>query len=284
MNNQSLDQSIDVLAQALKAIASDKTAAFDKPFLDFHAQQGETNYGKGMIFSGHGTTKQFLLTEPDRFVSSENIEVAKDKGFYANGIKVLDSKELGSTVTKSSLREVGRLKGLIVDGSVSIDNYLYYNSDINRLGFGTESPNAALSIAEMGIEVMLGTSETFHGVVGTFASTDFDIVTDNTPRISVKANGDIILGNFNRTPIQVTVNGKLSLGVKTPDPNVDLHVAGAVRLNNKLHMVSELPPTKGNFNKGDIVWNSNPQPRGCIGWVCTRPGDPGEWNPFGTIT
>lgn len=284
MNNQSLDQSIDVLAQALKAIASDKTAAFDKPFLDFHAQQGETNYGKGMIFSGHGTTKQFLLTEPDRFVSSENIEVAKDKGFYANGIKVLDSKELGSTVTKSSLREVGRLKGLIVDGSVSIDNYLYYNSDINRLGFGTESPNAALSVAEMGIEVMLGTSETFHGVVGTFASTDFDIVTDNTPRISVKANGDIILGNFNRTPIQVTVNGKLSLGVKTPDPNVDLHVAGAVRLNNKLHMVSELPPTKGNFNKGDIVWNSNPQPRGCIGWVCTRPGDPGEWNPFGTIT
>jgi len=237
-----------------------------------------------MIFSGHGTTKQFLLTEPDRFVSSENIEVAKDKGFYANGIKVLDSKELGSTVTKSSLREVGRLKGLIVDGSVSIDNYLYYNSDINRLGFGTESPNAALSVAEMGIEVMLGTSETFHGVVGTFASTDFDIVTDNTPRISVKANGDIILGNFNRTPIQVTVNGKLSLGVKTPDPNVDLHVAGAVRLNNKLHMVSELPPTKGNFNKGDIVWNSNPQPRGCIGWVCTRPGDPGEWNPFGTIT
>lgn len=284
MNNQSLDQSIDVLAQALKAIAADKTAAFDKPFLDFHAQQGETNYGKGIIFSGHGTTKQFLLTEPDRFVSSENIEVAKDKGFYANGIKVLDSKELGSTVTKSSLREVGRLKGLIVDGSVSIDNYLYYNSDINRLGFGTESPNAALSVAEMGIEVMLGTSETFHGVVGTFASTDFDIVTDNTPRISVKANGDIILGNFNRTPIQVTVNGKLSLGVKTPDPNVDLHVAGAVRLNNKLHMVSELPPTKGNFNKGDIVWNSNPQPRGCIGWVCTRPGDPGEWNPFGTIT
>lgn len=284
MNNQSLDQSIDVLAQALKAIAADKTAAFDKPFLDFHAQQGETNYGKGMIFSGHGTTKQFLLTEPDRFFSSENIEVAKDRGFYANGLKILDSKELGSSVTKSSLREVGRLKGLIVDGSVSIDNYLYYNSDINRLGFGTEAPNAALSVAEMGIEVMLGTSETFHGVVGTFASTDFDIVTDNTPRISVKANGDIILGNFNRTPIQVTVNGKLSLGVKTPDPNVDLHVAGAVRLNNKLHMVSELPPTKGNFNKGDIVWNSNPQPRGCIGWVCTRPGDPGEWNPFGTIT
>jgi hypothetical protein len=284
MNNQSLDQSIDVLAQALKAIAAEKTAVFDKPFLDFHAQQGETNYGKGIIFSGQGTTKQFLLTEPDRFFSSEHIEVAKDRGFYANGLKVLDSKELGSTVTKSSLREVGRLKGLIVDGSVSIDNYLYYNSDINRLGFGTESPNAALSVAEMGIEVMLGTSEQNHGIVGTYASTDFDIVTDNTSRIAVKANGDVVLGNFNRAPIQVTVNGKLSLGVKTPDPNVDLHVAGAVRLNNKLHMVSDLPPTKGNFNKGDIVWNSNPQPRGCIGWVCTRSGDPGEWNPFGTIT
>ncbi len=284
MNNQSLDQSIDVLAQALKAIAADKTAVFDKPFLDFHAQQGETNYGKGIIFSGQGTTKQFLLTEPDRFFSSENIELAKDKGFLVNGLKVLDSKELGSTVTKSSLREVGRLKGLIVDGSVSIDNYLYYNSSINRLGFGTEAPNAALSVAEMGIEVMLGTSDDAKGMVGTFASTDFNIVTDNTSRITAKANGDIILGNFNRNPIQVLVNGKLSVGVKNPDPNVDLHVAGSVRLNNRLHMNSELPPTNGTFNKGDIVWNSNPQPRGCVGWVCTRSGDPGEWNPFGTIT
>ncbi len=284
MNNQSLDQSIDILAQSLKAIAADKTAAFDKPFLDFHAQQGETNYGKGIIFSGQGTTKQFLLTEPDRFFSSENIELAKEKGFFVNGLKVLDAKELGSTITKSSLREVGRLKGLIVDGSVSIDNYLYYNSDINRLGFGTEAPNAALSVAEMGIEVMLGTDDDAKGMVGTFASTDFNIVTDNTSRITAKANGDIILGNFNRNPIQVSVNGKLAVGVKNPDPNVDLHVAGSVRFNNKLHMNAELPPTKGNFNKGDIIWNSNPQPRGCVGWVCTRSGDPGEWNPFGTIT
>lgn len=283
MNTQSLEQSIDVLSQALKAIASDKTAAFDKPFLDFHAAQGETNFGKGIIFSGQGTTKQFLLTEPDRFFSSENIDLAKDKGFLVNGIKVLDSKELGTTVTKSNLREVGRLKGLIVDGSVSIDNYLYYNSAINRLGFGTEAPNAALSIAEMGIEVMLGTSNDNHGIVGTFASTDFDIVTDNTSRIAIKANGDLVLGNPNRNPIQVTVNGKLSVGVRTPDPNVDLHVAGTVRLNNKLHMVADLPPTRGSFNKGDIVWNANPQPRGCVGWVCTRAGDPGEWNAFGTI-
>ncbi len=283
MENQTLNNSIDVLSQALKQLAADKTATFDKPFLDFHAAQGESNFGKGIIFSGQGTTKQFILTEPDRFFSSENIDLAKDKGFLVNGIKVLDSKELGTTVTKSNLREVGRLRGLIVDGSVSVDNYLYYNSSINRLGLGTEAPNSALSVAEMGIEVMLGTSDESHGIVGTFASTDFDIVTDNTSRISVKANGDIGLGNPNRSPIQVTVNGKLSVGVRTPDPNVDLHVAGAVRLNNKLHMISDLPPMKGTFNKGDIVWNANPQPKGCIGWVCTRAGDPGEWNPFGII-
>ncbi len=284
MNNQSLDQSIDVLSQALKTLAADKAAAFDKPFLDFHANQGETNYGKGIIFSGQGTTKQFLLTEPDRFFSSEHIDLAKEKSYSVHGIKVLDARELGPTVTKSNLREVGRLRGLIVDGSVSVDNYLYYNSSVNRLGLGTENPNAALSIAEMGIEVLVGTSNDNHGIVGTYASTDFDIVTDNTARISVKGNGDITLGNFNRNPIQVTLNGKLSVGVKNPDPAVDLHVAGPIRFHNKLQMYAELPPMSGTFNKGDIVWNANPQPRGCVGWVCTRPGSPGDWNPFGTIT
>ena len=179
MENQSLHQAIDVLSNALKTIADEKEAKFDKQFLDFHANKGETNYGKGIIFSGDGYTKQLVFASgPDRFFSSENIDLSKDHYYAINNIKVLDDKELGSSVVKSNLREVGRLKGLIVDGNVNIDQYIFYKSVSNRIGLGTEDPNAGLSVAENGVEVMLGTAENGHGKIGTHASNDFDMVTD----------------------------------------------------------------------------------------------------------
>ena len=42
-------------------------------------------------------------------------------------------------------------------------------------------------------------------------------------------------------------------------------------------------PTTGVYAIGDIVWNTNPQPTGYVGWVCTRDGTPGLWKPFGAI-
>ncbi|GEM_PF-1221581 len=42
-------------------------------------------------------------------------------------------------------------------------------------------------------------------------------------------------------------------------------------------------PTTGRFEKGDVVWNSNPAASGVIGWVCTGAGTPGTWKSFGTI-
>lgn len=283
MENQTLTTSIDVLSQALKELADLRNKKFSDKFLDFHAEQGATNAGRGIIFSGQGSTKQFVyLPEPDRFFISESIELAKNKALTIAGVKVLDTNELGPTVVKSNLKEVGRLRGLLVDGSVVIDNYIFYNSSSNRLGLGTNEANAAISVAEMGIEVMLGTSDQSHGIVGTYASTDFDIVTDNIPRLTVKANGNIDLGNSNKSS-QVRVHGKLSVGVNNPDPNVDLHVAGPVRIHNRIHMYADKPPISGNYSIGDIIWNTDPKQKGYVGWICTRAGDPGVWNQFGEI-
>ncbi len=283
MENQTLTSSIDILSQALKELADLKNKKFSEKFLDFHAEPGATNAGRGIIFSGQGSTKQLVyLPDPDRFFSSESLDLAKNKNISIAGVKVLDTTEIGPTVLKSNLREVGRLRGLIVDGSVVIDNYIFYNTSSNRLGLGTNEANAAISVAEMGVEVMLGTSEQSHGIVGTYASTDFDIVTDNIPRLTVKANGNIDLGNSNKAS-QVRVHGKLSVGVNNPDPNVDLHVAGPVRINNRLHMYADKPPISGNYSIGDIIWNTDPKQKGFVGWVCTRAGDPGVWNQFGEI-
>ena len=239
---------------------------------------------KGLIWTGLKTTKQFIFAaEPDRFFSSETVDVAKGKSFSINGIKIIDDLELGSTITKSNLREVGRLRGLIVDGSVSINNYLYYNASSDRLGLGTEEPNASFSVAEDAIEVMLGTRDSVRGIVGTFASHSFDLVTDNITRIGIAANGNIELGNKNTKPINVSVHGNMGIGVSTPDPRTTLHVGGAIKFNDTLHLKGTAPPQEGTFKQGDIVWNSDPQQRQFIGWVCIQSGTSGIWAAFGEI-
>jgi hypothetical protein len=287
MNNTNIDQTLTDLSRVLKDLveaAHQPVAQEITQFLEFRARKGEENFGKGIIWSGKGYTKQLVYNgNPDRFFSSESIDLDKDKNFSIGNTVVLSTKELGSTVLKSNLQTVGRLQGLIVDGSVNINQYLIYNGTTDRLGLGTEAPNAAFSVAENAIEVMLGTNDDFHGMVGTFASTDFDIVTDNTARISIKANGNIDLGNAKRNPIQVKVNGKLSVGVENPDPAVDLHVAGAVRFSGHIQMYASNSPQEGTYAVGDIVWNTAARVGTGVGWVCLRAGSPGAWYPFGEI-
>ena len=245
---------------------------------------GDTLDGKGLLWSGKGYTKQFIFnSEPDRFFSSEHIDLARGKSITINNIKVLDEKELGPTITKSNLREVGHLKGLIVDGSVSIGQFLVFDSTTSRLGLGTEQPNAALSILDDGVELVLGTKDTVKSFVGTYASHALELGTDNTARIIISPSGNINLGNPKMAPSQVAVHGKLSIRVSTPDPEVDLHVNGSVRFCNRLQKYDSTYPTSGAYNEGDIVWNIQPRMNSYVGWICIQTGSPGIWAPFGKI-
>lgn len=252
-------------------------------FSEFLATPTENLYGKGLLWKGQGNPKQFVFSNPDKFFSSEHLDLAKGKSYFVNANPVLSDTELGPTVVNSNLQKVGRLKGLMVDGAISINQYVYFNPSNDRLGLGTEEPNAGLSVCEDGLEVVVGTREQSRGMVGTFASNPFDIVTDDTARISVSANGDILLGNRGMEPVQVSVHGKLAIRVNTPDPEVDLHVNGPVRIHGRLHAYDESYPTAGTYRIGDTIWNSNPQPGKPIGWVCVRAGTPGTWATFGTI-
>lgn len=274
---------IDDLAKLLTEVLTDSqdidTAEF--PFIKI---VGDLD-GKGIIWVGQGHNKQFLFSNnPDRFFVSETVDLAKDKAFSINNLNVLSSTELGSTVTKSNLREVGRLKGLIVDGSMSLNQYVFYDARTDRLGIGTDQPNAALSIADMNVELVLGASEDLDsGSIGTFNSANLELVTDNTARITIKAGGDITLGNPTHGDVKVTVLGKLGVNVNSIDPRAGLHVNGAIKFNDTLHLKGLEAPTSGAFNQGDIVWNSDPEPKKFIGWVCVKSGNPGLWNGFGRI-
>lgn len=277
MKNESIEQALQQLAEALKS-DNDPTAQGSSILFK------EKIHSKGMLWQAKDYTKQLVYIEnPSKIFSSESIDIAKGQAFLINNLKVLSDTELGVTVTKSSLKELGRLKGLIVDGPVAINQHVFYDATSDRLGLGTEQPNCALSIVEDGVEVSIGAKDASRAVIGTYASHDLEIITDNTARITVSTSGNIKLGNFNRPPVNVTVNGKLGVNVEVPDPAVDLHVKGAARINNKLHLSAGGPPSAGSYGVGDIVWNNQPRQRGHIGWVCTQAGNPGIWNPFGEI-
>lgn len=240
--------------------------------------------GKGIIWTGQGHNKQFIFSSnPDRFFVSENIDLAKNKSLSINNIKLIDEKELGPTVVKSNLREVGRLNGLIVDGGLSVNQYLVYDANTDRLGIGTDQPKATLNIIDQNIDLVFGASEANVASIGTYNSADLEIITDNTARITVQAGGNIILGNPTAGDINVVVLGKLGINVSKPDPRSTLHVNGALKFNDKLHLSGREPPVSGSFNDGDIVWNASPTSGRFVGWVCTQPGNPGLWSGFGRI-
>jgi hypothetical protein len=276
-------EKLDNLSALLNDILSEKNQDTNIVELSYLKFNGDIE-GKGLIWAGRGHTKQLVYQpSPDRFFSSETIDLAKDRAVTINGVKIIDDKELGTSITKSSLREVGRLRGLIVDGSLSVNQFLYYNATSDRLGLGTEEPNAALSICDEGVEIVIGAREYNKAGIGAYNSSDLELITDNTTRVSIAAGGNIELGNRNNGPIQVLVHGTMGVNVGTPDPRTNLHVGGAIKFNDTLHLKGTRPPEGGSFKQGDIVWNSEPQQRHYVGWICIQSGNPGIWAQFGEI-
>ncbi len=280
MSKTPIDSALSALAEALKDPQSGAGQRTES--LVFSVEDANP---KGLHWTGNGYTKQLIFaSNPDRFFLSENVDLARGKSYHINGIKLLDEKELGASISKSSLREVGVLRGLIVEGSLSVNQCLYYDGVNDRLGLGTDQPKASINLVELtGVDIIIGSQDTNRAKIGTANVTDVEIVTDNTARITVSSNGNISLGNKNEMPISVNVHGTMSINVNTPDPRAQLQVAGAVKFNNKLHLSGNAAPTSGTYNMGDIVWNSEPQQRKFIGWVCVREGSPGIWCEFGEI-
>lgn len=246
--------------------------------LSFLGKDNKTAYGKGLIWPGGDYTKQFLLLErPDRFFATESVELRAGKIYMINGQNVLAQDALGTTVVKSNLKKLGLLEKLEVEGSLTVDNFLYYDPNTQRLGLGTESPNGAISLLSWDHEFIIDSTDDRRFKVGTYTTGGFDIVTDDTPRISIEPNGVITLQN------KVIIKDKLGVGVKNFIADVDVTTGGPVRFQGKKFEVGDNAPSEGSYVKGDIVWNSDPKTSSYIGWVCIRTGTPGTWKPFGQI-
>ena len=241
------------------------------------------NVGTGFLWSGGKYSKQFIYkNNPDRFWSTEPIDIHKDRSFMIDGNDVLSFDTLGGTVRKSSLQEVGTLRNLNVAGRLSVAETLFFDPNLDRLGIGTDKPAGDLAVYNFANDTnIIIDAEDGDAKIGTYNNKNLRIITDDQARIKVSFNGDVTIGQEGNTSSTHRVYGKLGIGVK--NPSEDLEVAGNIRFQNRLFMVADKPPTNGHWNKGDTVWNENPKNTAPIGWVCTASGTPGNWSPWGFI-
>ena len=171
------------------------------------------------------------------------------------GMTVLSKTRLGNTVSESELTKVGVLQELQVAGDAAVARCL----SVGQLEIGRFQLN------ENELKI----------------NDNISIVRNET--VEFKIDDAITIGHHSNTDRTVSIYGSVAVGVAQPDENVALTVEGTVSFGRKKFQVGTVP-TEGQYNKGDIVWNTDPKATDYIGWVCVTPGTPGAWLPFGAIS
>jgi hypothetical protein len=151
--------------------------------------------GKGLGWTwGNGTTR-LMYRNGGRIWTNGDIDLAVDKTYKIDNIPVIGLNALGAQVKKSNLTEVGSLKSLNVLGNTTLGEFAFFNSTVNRLGLNTEEPNGAFSVVENSIEIVIDSPNVGQAVIGTYTNHDVSLISDNTPRLTAKSNGEIHIGN-----------------------------------------------------------------------------------------
>lgn len=246
-------------------LIADTRVERDAP-LEFKAGANSNIYGKGLIWTGTGNTRQFVMMgNPDRLWTSESFEIAQDQCYYIGGRPVLTQGELGAGILTSSLTKVGTLESLSVSGKATFNGEVVVQS--------VQAANMSLTEGRDQLTV----TPTMLNTQG-----DFTVRVQESDALHF-GSSEIVLGSKTNTRRPVKVFGALTVGVNNPDPTVGLSVAGDVSFNNKKFVNGTEAPQSGEFRKGDICWNQQPTLSGYVGWICLVDGTPGVWAPFGQI-
>ena len=186
--------------------------------------------------------------------------------------EVIWRDRLGKSVRKSHLTDLGVLNNL------QVRNTLYVAD--GRVGINTTAPSADFSVNSGGYEIITRMHEA-NAYVGTHTHVAFAIGTDDTPRLTCRANGDVVVGTETGKPVNLNVFGKVGVGVKYPSES--LHVDGNIKFAERTFASGEQEPREGRWDTGSVVWNDKPGLNKPVGWVCTKGGKPGNWRPFGQV-
>jgi hypothetical protein len=166
-------------------------------------------------------TTQQLTVRNDRLWADSNIDLSADHVYKIDNTLVLSANELGLTVTKSNLREIGTLKTLEVSGTTTLAEFAHFNSSNGRLGLGTIDANASISILDNDVEIAIGSPEPGIAHFGTYSTSDVAIISDNIPRILVKSNGEVIIGSEAGKTGVLRVHGSLHVDNFVSDTRVE---------------------------------------------------------------
>ena len=162
-----------------------------------------------------------------------------------NGEDIINGVNLSNAITSSNLQKVGQLTELQVRGETLLGETLYVSG--KRVGINTIEPSQVFSIWDQEIEIGFGKKTT------------------NVALINVPRNQTLI----------ISTNDKNNLTL-LPDVSVTVNRINLVSLS----MSSSDKPPMDNQDRGTIVFNSNPNLGGPLGWVSL--GD-ARWANFGII-
>jgi len=216
--------------------------------------------------------KGTIRVENLEYVSAQVPKLNVQKAVMVDHNEVLWKDKLGKAVKISSLEQLGVLRNL------QVRNTLYVAD--GRVGVNTTAPSADFSVNTGGYEVITRMHES-NAYVGTHTHVAFAIGTDDTARLTCRANGDVVVGSEAGKPVNLNVYGNVGVGVKYPQES--LHVDGNIKFAERTFASGEQAPTDGRWDTGSVVWNEKPDKNLPVGWVCTKGGKPGSWRSFGMI-
>jgi hypothetical protein len=177
--------------------------------------------GQGLRWETPSQNTVLAYRQGNRLWTNTHIDLEAEKSFRIDNIDVLSATELGSSITKSNLNKIGVLNSLDVAGAANIGYFAFFNSEDGRLGLGTDTPNAVLSLIENDVELIVGANTKRVATIGTYTNHDLAIVTDNIPRIIAKKNGEVHIGNENFHNAVLKVHGTIEADLIITDNRID---------------------------------------------------------------
>jgi hypothetical protein len=165
--------------------------------------------GKGFTWAHGPAETKLIYRTGNRLWTNANLDLAETAVFSIGDTPVLTVDSLGGSITNSQLTSVGTLEQLNVSGDVTLAEFAFFNSIYNRVGIGTDEPNASLSILDNNVEIVLGSPVANIAHIGTYTNHDVGIISDNQVRINVKANGEVVIGDAYAKTGVLRVNGTI---------------------------------------------------------------------------
>ena len=175
-------------------------------------------------------------------IKTEGLNLSKIK---LNDNEVIADNRLGSTIISSNLQHLGILKELQVSGESLLAETLYVTP--KRVGINTIEPSSALSIWDQEVEIVARKKSAEVGMFG-------------TPR-----KQKLIISSNSKENVVLNVDGSAQID--------DLHLGG-------MRFTAASEPPNYVSQKGHVVWNTNPNLGGPLGWICLGSSN---WANFGVI-